>query len=55
MVRDAGFYLPGSPEAARMGIKAYADQGSWDGDESIKGSWEDLSLGVATIWKGIKL
>lgn len=38
MIREAGFILPG-----RM-----------PGDDSVAGSWEDLSMGIAAIHKGIK-
>ncbi|PWN40786.1 putative COQ5-ubiquinone biosynthesis, methyltransferase [Ceraceosorus guamensis] len=55
MVAQAGFHLPGSPQAERWGLPAYPEQRSWDGDESVNGAWEDLSFGIATIWKGMKL
>lgn len=38
MIRNTGFILPG-----RM-----------PGDEGVSGSWEDLSMGIAAIHKGIK-
>lgn len=42
MVADAGFLLPGTAEAASMGLPRLL------GD----GAWEDLSCGIATIWTG---
>jgi 2-methoxy-6-polyprenyl-1,4-benzoquinol methylase len=52
MLATAGFALAGSDAARAYGLKGYPRQGSVDGDESVVGAWEDLSLGVATIWKG---
>ncbi|PKI86007.1 2-methoxy-6-polyprenyl-1,4-benzoquinol methylase [Malassezia vespertilionis] len=44
LVADAGFLLPGSAEAQSMGLPTL----------SSAGAWEDLTLGVATIWTGVK-
>lgn len=43
MVADAGFMLPGSAEADSMGLPRLAGR---------NGTWEDLSLGIASIWTG---
>lgn len=42
MVSDAGFLLPGSADAESMGLPRLPG----------RGAWEDLSLGIATIWTG---
>ncbi|KAL4400101.1 2-hexaprenyl-6-methoxy-1,4-benzoquinone methyltransferase [Malassezia pachydermatis] len=42
MVSEAGFLLPGSAEAASMGLPRLPNQGAW----------EDLTFGIATIWTG---
>ncbi|WFD36311.1 2-methoxy-6-polyprenyl-1,4-benzoquinol methylase [Malassezia cuniculi] len=49
MVADAGFMLPGTPETAHMGLPRLGGACS-----TGNGAWEDLSLGIATIWMGIK-
>ena len=46
MVSDAGFLLPGTPEANSMGLPRLANG---------RGAWEDLSLGIAAIWTGYVL
>lgn len=45
MVADAGFLSPGSVEAQSMGLPRLSGP---------NGAYEDLSLGIATIWTGIK-
>ncbi|WFD42351.1 hypothetical protein MPSI1_000993 [Malassezia psittaci] len=45
MVAEAGFLSPGSVEAQSMGLPRLSGP---------NGSYEDLSLGIATIWTGIK-
>lgn len=45
MIADAGFLSPGSAEAQSMGLPRLSGP---------SGAYEDLTLGVATIWTGIK-
>ena len=45
MVAEAGFLSPGSAEAQSMGLPPLSGP---------DGAYEDLSLGIATIWTGIK-
>ena len=42
MVAEAGFLLPGTAEASSMGLPPLVGHGAW----------ENLTLGVATIWTG---
>lgn len=49
MVADAGFILPGTPESELMGLPRLGSACS-----RSHGAWEDLSLGIASIWLGIK-
>lgn len=45
MIADAGFLSPASVEAQSMGLPRLG---------GTAGAYEDLTLGVATIWTGIK-
>ncbi|KAN0060559.1 2-hexaprenyl-6-methoxy-1,4-benzoquinone methyltransferase [Thecaphora frezii] len=54
MVRNAGFHLPGTPAASSLGFtrESWAAQA---GDEDVAGAWEDLTLGIASVWTGVKI
>ena len=53
MIREAGFELPGSAGASSLGFAREAPAANAKlGDEDVAGAWEDLTLGIATIWTG---
>lgn len=55
MMQRAGFTLAGTPEAAKWGLNSLGGETGHAKDDDVKGAWEDLTLGIASIWHGIKL
>jgi 2-methoxy-6-polyprenyl-1,4-benzoquinol methylase len=52
MMKSAGFYLPGSPEASQWGLHSLGGSTGRAEDEDVQGAWEDQTFGIATIWQG---
>lgn len=55
MMQRAGFTLAGQPEAAKWGLGSLGGETGKRDDDDVKGAWQDLTLGIASIWHGIKL
>ncbi|PWN50390.1 hypothetical protein IE53DRAFT_97813 [Violaceomyces palustris] len=55
MISRAGFHLPNSQVARDLGLPSFPKGSATRGDEDVDGAWEDLTLGIASIWTGIKL
>lgn len=52
MMKEAGFSLAGSQEAAQWGLHDLGGRSTAAEDADVNGGWEDLTFGIASIWHG---